>query len=101
MTGATLLRDMATAMATAVNDRLWASAGVGRGGDDHYITQLNPDNTTRDFVDYDSNLIAIAHDIPDTARAAKVGNGTEEGSGVIVRGVRCNQRRQRARLTNQ
>lgn len=27
---------------------------------DHFVTQLNPDGTTRDFVDYDSNLLAAA-----------------------------------------
>ena len=55
-----------------MNERLWASDGVGRGGNDHYVTQLNPDNTTRDFVDYDSNLIAVAHAVPDASRAARV-----------------------------
>ena len=63
---------MATNMAAAVNAKLWAASGVGRGGDDHYITQLTPDNTTRDFVDYDSNLIAVAHNIPDDDRALRV-----------------------------
>ena len=33
---------------------------------DHYVTQRNPDGTTRDFVDYDANLIAVAAGIPDT-----------------------------------
>ena len=27
-------------------------------------TVLNPDGSTRDFVDYDANLIAVAHGIP-------------------------------------
>lgn len=72
VTGAAMLREMATNMAAAVNAKLWAAPGVGRGGDDHYITQLNPDNTTRDFVDYDSNLIAVAHNIPDDDRALRV-----------------------------
>ena len=27
---------------------------------DHFVTQLNPDGTTRDFVDYDANLLATA-----------------------------------------
>ena len=52
-TGATRLRGMAANMATAMNALLWATPGKGLGGDDHYVTQLNPDNTTRDFMDYD------------------------------------------------
>lgn len=53
----------------AMNAKLWAPAA---SGDDHYITQLNPDGTTRDFVDYDANLIALAHGVPDPERAARV-----------------------------
>ena len=49
-------------MATAMNKWLWDAED-----NDHYITQLDTDmKTTRDFVDYDSNLIALAHDIPAT-----------------------------------
>jgi len=81
VTGAAMLREMASNMAVAVNAKLWAAPGVGRGGDDHYITQLNPDNTTRDFVDYDSNLIAVAHNIPDDDRALRV-----RGSCLVVWG---------------
>jgi len=41
-------------------------------GADHYITQLNPDGTTRDFVDYDANLIAVAHGVADANRSARI-----------------------------
>ena len=56
ITGSVLLRNKADLMSSAVQKYLWR--------DDHYITQLNPDMiTTRDFVDYDGNLIALAHNI--------------------------------------
>ena len=45
---------MADNIAAAINARLWDATS-----NDHYITQLNPDNSTRDFVDYDSNLLAV------------------------------------------
>lgn len=61
-TGATALRTEATAMATAVNKYLWDT--------DHYVTQVDPGDmdcatthSCRDFVDYDSNLIAVAHEV--------------------------------------
>eukprot|EP00055_Hartaetosiga_balthica_P004148 m.10318 g.10318 ORF g.10318 m.10318 type:complete len:814 (-) comp3651_c0_seq2:140-2581(-) len=78
-TGATLLRSLAVNVTNAVNERLWASNGVGRGGNDHYITQLNPDNTTRDFVDYDSNFIAIAYGIPSDLRSESIINRIDKG----------------------
>lgn len=66
-TGAAALRAESTSMAAAVNKYLW-------DGTDHYVTQVNPDDmdcaqthSCRDFVDYDSNLIAVAHAIPTTA----------------------------------
>jgi hypothetical protein len=56
-------RAMSARIAQAMNDRLWAG--------DHYVTQLNPDGSTRDFVDYDANLLAVAYGVapPDRARA--------------------------------
>lgn len=51
--GAQALNELADQVATSVNDLLWSAPGVGLGTNDHYVTQLNPDNTTRDFVDYD------------------------------------------------
>ncbi len=55
---------MARAIAAAMNTRLWAG--------DHYITQLNPDGTVRDFVDADANLLAVAFGIAPPARAALI-----------------------------
>ena len=36
--------------------RLWANAS---SGGDHYVTQMDPNGTVRDFIDYDANLIVI------------------------------------------
>ena len=59
---ANALEQQAKDMGTAMNTLLWD--GVDN---DHYVTQLDTDmTTTRDFIDYDSNLIAVAHDIPAT-----------------------------------
>jgi hypothetical protein len=65
-TGATALRALASRVSVAVNGQLWAADGT------HYITQLNPDGSTRDFVDYDSNLMAVAHAIPDVNRSRRI-----------------------------
>lgn len=46
--GAAVLMAKADAMAAALNARLWASPGVGLGSDDHYVTQVNPDNSELD-----------------------------------------------------
>jgi hypothetical protein len=53
--GAVSLRALASSVSSAINRRLWAG--------DHYVTQLNPNGSTTDFVDYDSNLIALAHGV--------------------------------------
>jgi len=55
---------LAGAIAAAMNARLWAG--------DHYITQINPDGSVRDFVDYDTNLLAVAFGIAPPARAALI-----------------------------
>jgi hypothetical protein len=74
--GASALLAQADTVAAAVNKHLWASPSnsmrANGDGGDHYLTQRNPDGTTRDFVDYDANLIALAHGIADPARADKV-----------------------------
>ena len=57
-------RQLSKDIVGGMNAHLWA--------DDHYITQLNPDGTTRDFVDYDANLLAVAFGVASPARAAKV-----------------------------
>ena len=65
---AAALEAQASRVKDAMNAKLWAPAA---SGDDHFITQLNPDGTTRDFIDYDANLIALAHGVPDPERAAR------------------------------
>jgi len=67
VTGATHLRNVAAMVAEATDAMLWSN-----GTKDHYVTQLNPDGTSRDFVDYDANLIALAHGIPAAERAKRV-----------------------------
>ena len=55
-TGSAMLNDLATKISNAMNKHLWS--------EDHYITQIDRNGKTRDFVDFDSNLIAAAHGIP-------------------------------------
>ncbi len=55
---------LADRISAAMNAHLWR--------DDHYVTQMNPDGTTRDFVDYDSNLIAVAAGVATAEQAALV-----------------------------
>ena len=50
------------------------------------MTQLNPDGTIRDFVDYDANLIALAHSIPDAARATRALARIDSGQCASARG---------------
>ena len=70
-TRATELEATAVAVSDAMNKYLWASAEGS--GNDHFITQLNAaDGSTRDFVDYDSNLIAVANGVTDEARSRAV-----------------------------
>jgi hypothetical protein len=65
-TGAKTLRKLADRVAVGMNKWLF-----DRDTKDHFITQLNPDGTTRDFVDYDANFIALAHGVPNSTEAAK------------------------------
>jgi hypothetical protein len=54
-TGANTLRTLADAMTLAMNNKMWASPGVGLGGDDHYVTQsVLPD------TDAQCSLVVIA-----------------------------------------
>mmetsp|Transcript_9666 Transcript_9666/g.28527 ORF Transcript_9666/g.28527 Transcript_9666/m.28527 type:complete len:821 (-) Transcript_9666:30-2492(-) len=70
-TGAEHMDATADGIASAINKLLW--------GTDHYISYRTPDGSTRDLVDYDSNLIALAHGIasPERARAtlARIDSG--------------------------
>jgi hypothetical protein len=69
---ATVHEAMASDIVTGMNTHLWAG--------DHYITQLNPDGTTRDFVDYDANLLAVAFGIAPPGRAKLVLARIDSGS---------------------
>ena len=58
ITGANNLRNISNSIAFAMNDYLW-----NKTTNDHYITQLNKDGSTADFVDYDANLMAVANKV--------------------------------------
>jgi hypothetical protein len=47
------MRTLALGISDAINKFLW--------GGDHYITQLNPDGTKRDFVDYGMCVCTAIH----------------------------------------
>ena len=66
-TGAAKARAVASTLANNINSKLWDHAS-----NDHYITQLNPDNSTEDFLDIDSNLMAVAFGVADETRAAAI-----------------------------
>ena len=70
------LERQAGEIAKAMNDLLWAPDD---SGGDHFITQLNSDGTTRDFIDYDANLIAVAHSVPDESRSRKIMSRVDGG----------------------
>lgn len=55
--GAQVLIQLADTIAAAMHQQLVADTA------DHFITQRNWDNTTRDFVDYDANLISLANGV--------------------------------------
>lgn len=77
MTRANELEELSIQVKNSMNKYLWSSEEAGA---DHYITQLNKyDGTTRDFVDYDANLIAIAHDIPSEENARKIMKRVDSG----------------------
>ena len=66
-TGSQLLLERSLKIAAAVWEILFDfSSG------DHFITQRNLDNTIRDFVDYDANLIGVAAGIPPAGWATKI-----------------------------
>jgi hypothetical protein len=55
-------------ISAAVNEHLWSKDD----GEDHYITQLNHDGTTADYVDYAANTMAIFTGVASPERAAKI-----------------------------
>jgi hypothetical protein len=50
--------DYARRIKAGLNQHLW-------NGSDHFITQVNPDGTRRDMVDYDGNFAALAFGVVD------------------------------------
>lgn len=50
--------------------------------DDHFVTQLNEDGSTRDFVDYDSNLMTVAYGILKHSSTGKGKGSSDIGSSV-------------------
>jgi hypothetical protein len=84
---ATELRRIADAIVAGMNKNLWHTAD-----DDHYITQLNHDmSTTRDFIDYDSNLLAVAFDVAPQDRIPKILARVDAGPYTHVRGTWCSE----------
>lgn len=80
------LQLLATKIASSVNQYLWATSG------DHLVTQLNADKTTtRDFVDYDSNLIAVAFGVIPDANVSSVLQRVDSGSYTHVRATWCSE----------
>ena len=69
------LESQADNVVTAMNAKLWADSA----GDDHFITQLNIDGSIRDFVDYDSNLIAVANQVTDESRSRAIFSRIDRG----------------------
>jgi hypothetical protein len=70
-TNAASHKTMAGNIVAGMNAHLWAG--------DHYITQLNPDGTTRDFVDYDASLLAVAFGIAPPDRAKLILSRVDSG----------------------
>jgi hypothetical protein len=81
------LRRVADAIVDGMNAHLWSEAEG-----DHYVTQLNRDMaTTRDFVDYDSNLLAIAFDVAPEDRIPKIFSRVDEGPYTHIRATWCSE----------
>eukprot|EP01120_Amphizonella_sp_Union-15-10_P015804 TRINITY_DN8197_c0_g1_i1.p1 TRINITY_DN8197_c0_g1~~TRINITY_DN8197_c0_g1_i1.p1 ORF type:complete len:770 (-),score=131.23 TRINITY_DN8197_c0_g1_i1:4-2313(-) len=71
-TRANYLNGIADKITEEMNRLLWRT--------DHYITQLNPDMTIKDMVDYDSNLLAIAFQIPTLQMSEQILKRLDSGS---------------------
>jgi len=79
------LRDIRQQIIRGMNELLWNTTA-----NDHYITQLNPDGTTRDFVDYDANLLAVAFGAAETEeRMTSILARVDSGNYTHVRGTWC------------
>eukprot|EP00604_Paraphysomonas_vestita_P003420 CAMPEP_0174820420 /NCGR_PEP_ID=MMETSP1107-20130205/4242_1 /TAXON_ID=36770 /ORGANISM="Paraphysomonas vestita, Strain GFlagA" /LENGTH=309 /DNA_ID=CAMNT_0016035727 /DNA_START=763 /DNA_END=1689 /DNA_ORIENTATION=+ len=81
------LRRIADSIIEGMNKFLWDEKD-----NDHYITQLNHDKTTtRDFIDYDSNLLAIAFDVAPTDKISKILTRVDSGPYTHIRGTWCSE----------
>lgn len=68
------LRNLASTIAASIDKRLWSEEE-----DDHFITQIRADGSRRDMVDYDANLMALAHGVTSQERAARVFRRLDNG----------------------
>ena len=73
-TGADQINSIANNIVDQINNLLWSDTD-----NDHFITQRNKDNTTRDFVDYDANLIAVAYRVAEGERAQRILKRVDSG----------------------
>jgi hypothetical protein len=81
----TELHRLADKITVSMNSLLWDLAS-----NDHYITQLNADlKTTRDFIDYDSNLLAVAFGVAPDARLGRLLDRVDSGAYTHIRGTWC------------
>lgn len=79
------LRRLADRISVSMNELLWDAAS-----NDHYITQLDADlKTTRDFIDYDSNLLAVAFGVAPDSRVSSILGRVDSGAYTHVRGTWC------------
>lgn len=81
------LRALATTISTNIRAQLF-----NLQTNDHFITQLNPDGTTRDFIDYDANLMTVAFGIiTDHEQIQRVLKRVDSGPYTHVRGTWCSE----------
>ena len=79
------LRNIRSNVVAGMNNYLWNTTA-----NDHFITQLNPDGTTRDFVDYDANLLAVAFGaVDDVDQINRILTRVDSGNYTHVRGTWC------------
>eukprot|EP00026_Physarum_polycephalum_P003176 Phypoly_transcript_03186.p1 GENE.Phypoly_transcript_03186~~Phypoly_transcript_03186.p1 ORF type:complete len:799 (+),score=113.91 Phypoly_transcript_03186:67-2463(+) len=64
---------LAESISNRINELLWSSQN------DHYITNLSPDGTFRDFVDYDANTLAVAWGVSPPNRTAAILKRVDSG----------------------
>lgn len=79
------LHRLADKITSSMNELLW-----DKDSNDHYITQLNADLiTTRDFIDYDANLLAVAFGVTPDSRVGNLLTRVDSGAYTHVRGTWC------------